>query len=305
MRPAQPQQWRPRVRWVATPPPGVGPRRVRRAPERYTGPPAYPVPPRWGFPNLIWRLPTTVPGTPSSRPAPLQRLRPLAHASQVLLWMVFGLALIAAGGELWRYILLLRSRSSALEVGVVDASDALVVTGGVLTLVLAVVAATATLWWLLVARAAAADESGQAQPRSAWQAVVAVLLPGPNLVLAGSVVSELEHAVLHRDRDERPKPSRLVRCWWAAWVANGVLLVVSVVWRLRSGVQAQADSVVLTAVNDLAAAALALLTVLVVRRVTDLLEPANPARLAGMRVLKVADAPAPALRPARPATAPR
>lgn len=299
-------QPRPRVRWVASPPPGVWPRRrVAGRPQQYTGPPAYPSPPRWGFPNLTWRFPTAVPGTASDAPTPLQRLRVLARGTAASLWVFALLALVAATGEIWRYVLLVQSRDSALNTGVVEVSDALVVTAGLLMTILSLLPAGLTVWWLFVARLAAADEAGEEPPRSSRQVALGTLLPGLNLVLAGSILAELEHAVLRRPSTSRPAPSRLVLGWWGVWVLNWLVLVLAIWWRFRDGVQAQADSVVLIALVDLSAAALAVLTALVVRRMTALLAPINDRKLRPLRVLRVTGAPEPELRTARVIGSPR
>ncbi|MFF5989728.1 DUF4328 domain-containing protein [Prauserella flavalba] len=289
------QHWQPRgrmrVRWVASVPAGVAPRRRAQAPELYTGPPFYPTPPRWGFPNLAWRRPTAVPGTASGVPVPLQRLRMIARNTVTLLWTLAGLAAVAGGAEIWRYVLLVQSRDSALSPGVVGASDALVLSFSLLTFVLALFAIAATVWWLFVARSAAADEVGEEPPRPGWQVLVGTLVPGPNLVLAGPILAELEHATLRRSRERRPRPSRLVLAWWGTWLLNAVLLVLTVSWRLKDGVQADADGVVLSALTDLSAAGLAVLTALVVNRFTRLLAPIEGRILRPLRVVRVTGAP--------------
>lgn len=302
--PSTPRQ-RPRLKWVASPPPGSVIRRRAVATTPYTGPPSYPVPPRWGFPNLVWRRPTTVPGTASSAVRAIDRIPVLAQSLNTILWTFVFLALAAAGSEIWRYVLLVQSRDSALSTSVVGFSDAFVVTAGLLTTILSLLPAGLAVWWLLVARHAAADEAGVEPARPVWQVLVGVLVPVANLPMALSVVGELEHAVLRRPRDERPKPSRLVLIWWGTWVANWVLLAVTIIWRLRPGVQAMADSVVLVALTDLTAAALAIATALVIRRFSDLLMPIAPGRLRKLRVLKVDGAPEPELRNARPVGAAR
>jgi hypothetical protein len=290
---------RQRVRWVASPPPGAWPRRRPAAVERYTGPPSYPVPPRWGFPNLTWRLPTAVPGTASDELSPLQRLGVIARSTVGTLWVLALLAVVSGGAEIWRYVLLVQSRDSALNTGVVAASDTLVVTAALLMTIFSLVPAGLGLWWLFVARLAAADETGEDPPRSSRQVARGMFIPGYNLVMAGSIVAELEHAILRRPAEQRPSPSRLVLGWWAAWVVNWLLLVLVIWWRLRDGVQAEADSVVLIALGDLSAAVLAVLTAVAVRRWTELLAPINETKLRLMRVLKVTGAPEPELRVAR------
>ena len=296
---------RPRLRWVASPPPGAWPRRRAAVRERYTGPPSYPVPPRWGFPNVVWRRPTAVPGTASGAVRPIDRMPVLSRSVVAILWAFAVLATTAAAAEIWRYVLLVQSRDSALSTSVVEFSDGFVLTAGLLTSILALLPAGLSIWWLLVARLAAADESGDEPPRPVWQVLVAVLVPVANLPLALSVIAELEHAVLRRTRDTRPKPSRPVLIWWGTWVLNWVLLGITIFWRLRDGVQAMADSVVLVALTDLSAAALAITTALLVQRIASLLTPIDPADLRDLRVLKVEGAPEPELRNARPAGAAR
>ncbi|WP_091669213.1 DUF4328 domain-containing protein [Amycolatopsis marina] len=304
--PQRPSRPRARVRWVATVPPGALPPRRQVRAERYSGPPGYPAPPRWGFPNLVWRSPTAVPGTASGAARPMQRLVLLARNVSGLLWILATIALIAAGAEVWRYVLLVQSRNSALSTSVVATSDMLVLIASMLAFVLGTFGLAGTVWWLFVARAAAAEESGAEPARPAWQVLLGTVVPGPNLVLAGPILAELEHAVLRRPVGERPRPSRLVLAWWGAWVANGLLLVLMVVWRTRDGVQAQADGVLLNTLVDLSAVALTVLTALVVGRFTRLLAPIGELS-AGQRpprVLDVTGAPAPR-RPRRPATAAR
>ena len=297
--------FRPRVRWIAAPPPGAAvPRRARPA-ERYTGPPAYPTPPRWGFPNLTWRPPTTVPGTPSSLPPPVERMRMLSRNAVTILWFLAGLAATGAAAEFWRYTLLVISRTSALDTDVVMMSDALEVIAGLLTVVFGLMAIGSVLWWLFAARQAAAQESGQELPRSSWQVVVGVLVPGLNLAMAGSVAAELEHAVLRRPASKRPRPSRLLLAWWAAWVLNELLMVLVIVWRFRDGVQAQADGVFLTGLLDLSAAVLAGLTAVTVHRLTMLIAPVSLGRLRLRRVVAVKGAPRTTTRRPRPAGASR
>ncbi|HEY2057551.1 DUF4328 domain-containing protein [Amycolatopsis sp. NBC_01480] len=301
--PGRPQ--RARLRWVASPPPGAWPRRRAVAVEPYSGPPSYPVPPRWGFPNLVWRRPTAVPGTASDEVRPIDRVPVLARSLGTILWTFAILAVVAAGAEIWRYVLLVQSRDSALNTSVVAYSDAVVVTAGLLTTILSLLPAGLSVWWLLVARRAAAEESGDDPPRPVWQVLVGVLVPVANLPLALSVVGELEHAVLRRPRDSRPKPSRLVLAWWGAWLVNWILLAVTIIWRLRPGVQAMADSVVLVAITDLTAAGLAIVTWLLIRRFSDLLMPIAPDRLRNLRVLKIDGAPEPELHTSRPVGAAR
>lgn len=309
VRPAPVQQPRPqpvrhRVRWVASPPPGAWPLRREPVAGRYAGPPSYPVPPRWGFPNLVWRRPTAVPGTASGEITPGERLRVITRSLLPVLWTFAALALAASAAEIWRYILLVQSRDSALSTSVVTVSDSFVITAGLLTTILSLLPSGLAVWWLLVARHAAADASGEVSPRPQWQVLVFVLVPVVNLLLVLPIIAELEHAVLRRSRGDRPKPSRLVLVWWGVWVLNWLLLGLVVVWRFRDGVQALADGVLLVALTDLAAAGLAVVTALLVRRMSGLLSPVAEKRLRLLRVLKVDGAPDPERRE-RPAASAR
>ena len=300
-----PGQQRPRpVRWVAEPPRTAGGPARPREERPYTGPPSYPAIPRWGFPHVAWRWPTTVPGTPSERPRPAERLQMIARNAVGVLCTVAALAVLAGGAESWRYALLVRSRDAALSADIVGASDALVLIISLLTFLLGLTAIAITVWWLLVARGAAEEQSGRPPARSMWRTLLAVVVPGVNLVMAGSVLAELEHAASEESPLRRPRPSRLVWCWWAAWVVNGVLLAVTIGWRVGDSVQAQADAVLLNAALNLSAAVLAAITAFVVHRLTRLLAPARTLAPHRMRVLDVRGAPEPPRRE-RPTTAAR
>ncbi|AIG73082.1 DUF4328 domain-containing protein [Amycolatopsis japonica] len=298
------QPVRHRVRWVASPPPGALPQRRKPVAERYSGPPSYPVPPRWGFPNLVWRRPTAVPGTASGEVTAGERLRVITRSLLPVLWTFAALAVIASAAEIWRYVLLVQSRDSALSTSVVSVSDTFVITAGLLTTILSLLPAGLTVWWLLVARHAAADVSGEAPPRRQRHVLAFVLVPVVNLIMVLPVVAELEHAVLRRTRETRPKPSRLVLVWWGVWALNWVLLALVIVWRFRDGVQALADGVVLVALTDLTAAGLAVVTALLVKRMSGLLAPVEEKRLRLLRVLKVDGVPEPERRE-RPASSVR
>lgn len=296
-----------RVDWVATPPPGAQPPRPASRRFRYPGPPSYPATPRWGFPLLVWRWPTALPPVPGSSAGapPVERARAAGAAANQALWITAALCLIAACGEGWRYALLLISRYGALSGALVSLSDALVITTGVVSVLAALLSLLLTVLWLRRAREAAALTAGLAPPRPDWQVLLGLVVPGVNLVLPGSTLAELEHAALGRPADVRPTPSRLVLLWWGAWTVGVLLFALTVLWSFRGGVQAMADGVVLHAVNDLAAAALAVLTVQVVRWINGLIGPVDPQHLRLSRVVRVDGAPPPPLRPSRPAGAVR
>jgi hypothetical protein len=226
----------------------------------------------------------------------LDRVRTLARHTVAMLWLLTGLAVLAAVAEIWRYILLLESRFGALSSGVVSASDTFVYTGASLALAVGVITVVMTVWWLYVARKAASEVSGYLPARTDKQFFWGMLFPGVNLVVAGSVFAELEHAAERGDPDKRPKPTRLLLWWWSLWAVDGVFLAVTLVWRFRDGVQAQADGVVLAAMTDLLGGALAVLTLLMIRRLVRLLAPIDAANVRLMRVVKVTGAPEPPLR---------
>ncbi len=238
----------------------------------YTGPPSYPMPPRWGFSRLGWRSSAT---EIASAVSSVERMRGLAAAAVPLLGLTAILMVATAGAETWRYTLLLDSRTDAVPAGPLHASDALVITGGVISLLAGILAGAVTVGWLIRACAVAAQTARITPARRPWQLVAGVLVPGMNLLVPGAVLAELEHAALGRDSGRRPRPSRLVIGWWAVWVAGLVLVASTMLWSLRDGVQARADGVLLHAATDLVAGIVAIVTIVVVRRLTRLLTPAK------------------------------
>jgi hypothetical protein len=203
-------------------------------------------------------------------------VRSRAQAVIPVLWVTAAVAAVAAGAETWRYVLLLASRSGALPAGVVSASDVLVGGAGWFATALGLLAGALVVDWSVWASRAAAERGGHRPARSAREIVAGWLVPGVNLSVPGSVLAEVEHGALDRPVTDRPRPSRLLLAWWAAWVVGLVLAAVALLWSLRTGVQARADGVVLHALADLAAAATAALTARVVARLTRLLGPARP-----------------------------
>lgn len=262
----------PGLQWVATPPAVTeSPEEIRVPPPPYTGPPSYPAPPRWGFPLLGWRRPMPL-STPAVSAA--ERMRALAATAVPLLWLCAGLTVGTAVAEGWRYALLLDSRTDAVPATSLNVSDAMVVTGGVVSLFATALAGAITLGWLVRACAAAAESAGVRPPRPAWQLVAGVLVPGVNLLLPGAVLAELEHTALHRDPGRRPRPSPLVAGWWVIWATGLGLGAITLLWTLRTGVQAHADGVLLHLVTDLVAGVVAVVTIVVMQRLTQLLSPA-------------------------------
>jgi hypothetical protein len=216
-----------------------------------------------------------------------EQMRALAAVAIPLLGLTAMLVLVTAGAEAWRYTLLLASRTDAVPAGPLHVSDTLVVTGGVVSLLAAALAGAVTLGWLVHAVAAAAAAATVRPARPAWQLVTGTLVPGLNLVVPGAVLAELEHTTLGRDPDRRPQPSPLIIGWWVIWATGLVLTGTTLLWNLRSGVQARADGVLLHVVTDLVAGAVAITTIVVVRRLTRLLSPAQLAATRRMVVLRV------------------
>jgi hypothetical protein len=214
-------------------------------------------------------------------------MRALAAVAVPLLALTATLVLVTAGGEGWRYALLLASRTDAVPAAPLHASDALVVIGGVVSLLCSALASAVTLGWLVHANTAAGQAAAVAPARPGWQVVMGALVPGMNLVVPGAVLAEVEHAALGRDPKGRPHPSRLVLGWWVIWVAGLVLALTAILWNLRSGAQARADGVLLHLATDLVAGAVAITTIAVVRRLTQLLSPVALAGTQRMVVVRV------------------
>jgi hypothetical protein len=263
------------VTWVAIPPQGVATPPTPR-PRRYSGPPRYPFIPRWGFPALPWVQPQEA-APPSSRDALTATTRATLGTLVPLLWATATVAVLACGAEVWRYTLLLASRSDALPAGAVAASDALVAAAGTVAPILATVAGVMLVLWSVRASRAAGEYAGVVPARSARAIVAGWVIPVVNLTVPGSVLAEIEHAALDRPPGQRPRPSVLLIWWWALWVANLLFGVVVALWSLRTGVQALADGVVLHALLDLLAAVTAGVTAVLAVRLTRLLTPRRPA----------------------------
>jgi Domain of unknown function (DUF4328) len=257
--------------WVATPPGSPALPQPSR-PARYAGPPRYRFIPRWGFPALPW----TPPGPTEAPPRDALTATRATLASLVpALWATATVAAVAAGAELWRYVLLLASRSDALPAGLVAASDALVTSAATVAPILTVLAGVLLVVWSVRASRAAGEFAGVVPARSTRAIVAGWLLPVVNLSVPGSVLAEIEHAALARPAGQRPQPSGQLRAWWVLWVANLAGVVVVALWSLRTSVQAQADGVVLHAVLDLLAAVTAAVTAVLVVRLTRLLTPSR------------------------------
>jgi hypothetical protein len=277
------------MRWVASPPPGSeAPRKRGGSRGRYPGPPRYLSPPTWGFPALPWQRNEAdqagdIAGATDKLVSQASLLAPMLRGLAVL-------AGLSACGEAWRYVLLLRSRNEALGAAEVAASDALVGAASWVTTVLTVGAGAVLLSWVLGALQISAEQNGVRPARSPRVVVWGWLIPGINLTIPGSVLSEIEHAALRRDPAQRPDPSKLITVWWALWASNVVVAVIASLWLLRTGTQARADGVVQHVLLDLLAVGAAVATSRVVTYLTALIAP--PRRIPLPRVVRVVPAEA-------------
>jgi hypothetical protein len=280
------------LRWVAEPPSDATPPPPTPVAAPYIGPPRYRLLPRWGFPLGPWK-----PAEPEqTRPDPLLAARSLVGSLVPLLWATAAVALLAGGAEVWRYVLLLASREGALQAEAVAASDALVASAGTVAPILGLVVGVLMVLWTVRAAQAAADRAQVRPSRSTRMIVLGWLVPGLNLSIPGSVLTEIEHSAIGLPADRRPRPSRLVLVWWGLWAASVVLTAVVLLWSLRDGVQARADGVVLHAVLDVLAAVTAGVTARLVLRITRLLAPASPRRREVLLRITPRSAAAPAAR---------
>jgi hypothetical protein len=273
------------VEYVAHPPmkPGATPHATPK-PVRYYGPPAYPVPPRWGFPRTpTWFHPII------ARTRATTTAEKTAIAARYALIVLFGTAaslLVATGAEIWRYALLAIGQDGLLSISTVNASDFLVDIANVFAYFFGVASILGGLWWIMRYREQLAEDRGELPARTRLHTVLGFLLPGFNIGTPLSIVAEFEHTALARPPHEKPRPSRLVLAWWGTWLASGTLLVVNHLWDLRTGAQAEADGVLWHAISDLASCGLVAVSGLVLLYLGALLRPA-PTTLAHRRVVSV------------------
>ncbi|RVW02124.1 DUF4328 domain-containing protein [Rhodococcus xishaensis] len=238
-------------RWVARSPyqQSAG----RRPPAaRELGPtPRYSQVPRWG-------LLDPPPERPDDRFTRTESAADLAPTLLACTAIVFGLA---AASEAFRYALLMFNRVQLVDPLTLALSDSMVWATQVSAPLVALAAAIASVCRLALTRRRVLAARGLADPRSPRSLAVGVLVPVVNLVMPGVFLSEIARG------DRRTLTA--IRIWWVAWVANGVLVAIGLLWRNRDTLQAQADGVVLAAVTATVAAATALLTLHIVRRFDD------------------------------------
>lgn len=244
---------------------------------RALGPtPRYLAAPRWGLPRVPV-LREAVPAPPSA----LERMVAHEGTARPVLVGAATVLVLAALAELWRYVLLLQSRTELLPARTVSISDSLVITAGVLGPLIALLAMVTCTVWLIRAREAAADRLHHKENRRTFAVVLAVFVPGWNLLMPGVLMTELERELEpHR---ANTGPSRLLRAWWTGWVLSVVLAVGVTLWRLRDSVQADAVGVLFAALADLVAAAVVVLTMVLVQRYTEALAGARVSRRGSRR----------------------
>ena len=208
---------------------------------------------------MVWR--TAPPTTPVQADPPT---RSVGRAALLCL-LTAGVALVAAGGELWRYELLLRDRTLVLSGPVVRMSDRLVVWAGWGATAAAVVTAAILAPLLVRLHAAAAHRAALAPSRVPAAVLARLVVPGWNLYGVGVVAGEID-GQLRSARSTRPRLSRLVTALWLAWVADAVLVVATLLRAFGTSEQAVADTVELHIFVDLAGAVVAGLWFLLLRR---------------------------------------
>ncbi|MBF6065129.1 DUF4328 domain-containing protein [Nocardia terpenica] len=238
-------------RWVARSP---GHRaRAARAAQAATAAatPRYREIPRWGLRDL----------PPQPAPVARQRFSSLTERVAGLLTATAAVFAVAAVAELGRYLILMYNRTRLVDPTLLFVSDFTVYFAAGLALALALLSAIALAGWLIRARAAAYQAAGRHEPRSITALLCGCLIPGVNLLWPGVFLAELVRA-----RGGDPRMLRAVRIWWCAWILDGVLVVAALCWRAADSLQVRADGVLFAVYTDLAAAAVAVLSLWVMRQ---------------------------------------
>ena len=177
--------------------------------------------------------------------------------------LTFVACLSAAGGEIWRWVLLLRGRTEVLSGTVVAGSDAFVHVAATVAGVLGLGLLIVVVPLLVRLHRAAERRAGLASSRRPAAVLARLIVPGWNLYGAGQILAEIGSQLAaangsgHR---RRGGVDRLLVAWWLGWIGNAVLVVVTLGRAFGRSVQAMADTVQLHAWLDLAAGASAALT---------------------------------------------
>lgn len=257
-------------RWVARPPGRKsGPAQPHRpASSRET--PHYRQIPRWG---LLDRPPLES----ATARRPLARFTDRLSTLLIATAIAFGVAALA---ELGRYGVLLRNRTRLIPPWLLWISDAAVTVSAVVALVLALCAAIALVGWLAETRRAVFASAGREDSRSLMVLVLLCVYPVLNLVWPGVFLIETVRVRDAADPENAdPRLLRAVRIWWAAWILNGVMVAVSLLFRFASTLQVQADGVLFTLWTNLVAAGVAIASLGLVRAFAGLDLRGRPKRL--------------------------
>ena len=204
--------------------------------------------------------------------------------------------LVAAAGEGWRFALMLRGRTWVLSGTAVRASDALLSWSSAAALLLAVGTAVWAIPNLVALHRGSAVRNGWAPARTGAAVVSRLVVPGWNVYGAGQIVAEIDGelavtadlaltAEVGPARVAPPRPSVLVVVWWASWVLNALLALVTLVSAFWRSTQAMANTVEWHIALDLAAALVAGLFAAVLLRFESRWSGRIPDELAGWSVL--------------------
>ncbi|AYF74724.1 DUF4328 domain-containing protein [Nocardia yunnanensis] len=240
-------------RWVARPPgrKTPAPQPVRRPAAPQT--PRYHQIPRWGLQDR----------PPLAAPAPRRPLAALGDRVTTALYATAGVFVVAALAELGRYGILLRNRTRLIPSWLLWISDAAVTVSSIVAMAVALATAVTLVGWLAETRRAAYAAAGELDPRSARSLVLGCVIPVANLVWPGVFLTEAARLRIAGGAD--PRLLRAVRIWWAAWLLNALLVLVSVLYRFASTLQVRADGVLASMWTDLVAAGVAVASLGLVR----------------------------------------
>jgi hypothetical protein len=147
--------------------------------------------------------------------------------------------------------------------------------------------ATAAIMVPAIVRAhrAAAVRAGRSDPRDRRSILLRLLVPIWNVYGAGQIVTEVDGMLAGNFTERhRPRSSRTVLIWWLLWVVSAVLTIVVLARGLGASLQAIADTVELHIVVDLAAAAVAAVTAVLMLRWVRLFVGPRPGRYGSWRV---------------------
>jgi hypothetical protein len=240
-------------RWIARPPVPVVPFTDAPKRDRPRGStPHYTVMPRWGL--------RQTPPTELARPGTPLRLA-TGRAAVIVVWTAI-VFLLSAAAEIWRYVILLRSRDQLIGPVELWFSDQVLNVVSVLALAVALAAAYCCVDWLLEARRTVFARVGRSDTRTRGWTLIGCLVPVLNLFLPGVLLTELAARI-------SPRMRVVVRIWWGAWAASGVMSVVSLCWHTADSVQERANGVLFSMLTDLVAVAVAVLTLWVIRETDE------------------------------------